>query len=301
MDQGRFSVFPHENFVDLFLVQFGWEQCESLYSYGPHVRNNYLFHYIISGKGHLEVRQRDGSVRTYPLRAGQGFLICPNQVTTYCADEKDPWAYTWVEFGGVQAQYRLTLAGLGEDQPVYTPMQPDMSQPVKDELLFIANHAQFSTLKLMAHFYLFLDALIDSSSSKQRVRGLSQQGFYIREAIHFIDQYYRDDIRIEQIASFCGLNRTYFSRLFKEVMGQTPQEYLARYRVNKAMELMRNTNMSIGEVASMVGYPNQLYFSKVFRKYQGLPPRVWRQEDLMALEKKQSAEQSQPKAPKVRN
>ena len=37
MDQGRFSVFPHENFVDLFLVQFGWEQCESLYSYGPHV------------------------------------------------------------------------------------------------------------------------------------------------------------------------------------------------------------------------------------------------------------------------
>lgn len=56
MDQGRFSVFPHENFVDLFLVQFGWEQCESLYSYGPHVRNNYLFHYIISGKGHLEVR-----------------------------------------------------------------------------------------------------------------------------------------------------------------------------------------------------------------------------------------------------
>ena len=91
MDQGRFSVFPHENFVDLFLVQFGWEQCESLYSYGPHVRNNYLFHYIISGKGHLEVRQRDGSVRTYPLRAGQGFLICPNQVTTYCADEKDPW------------------------------------------------------------------------------------------------------------------------------------------------------------------------------------------------------------------
>ncbi|MFQ9480473.1 MAG: AraC family ligand binding domain-containing protein [Oscillospiraceae bacterium] len=34
--------------------------------------------------------------------AGQGFLICPNQVTTYCADEKDPWAYTWVEFGGVR-------------------------------------------------------------------------------------------------------------------------------------------------------------------------------------------------------
>lgn len=195
-----------------------------------------------------------------------------------------------MEFGGVQAQYRLTLAGLGEDQPVYTPIQPDMANRIKDELLYIANHAQASSLNLMAHFYLYLDALIETSASKQRVRGLSQQGFYIREAIHFIDQYYRDNIRIEQIASFCGLNRTYFSRLFKEVMGQTPQEYLARYRVTKAMELMRNTDMSIGEIASMVGYPNQLYFSKVFRKVQGMPPRAWRQQDSLTLENKQSQE-----------
>ena len=285
MVQGRFSVFPHENFVDLFLVQYGWEQCIPLHSYGPHIRNNYLFHYVISGRGWLEVRQHDGTVKKYQIHGGQGFLICPNQVTTYCADENDPWTYTWVEFGGVQSQYRLTLAGLGEDQPIYTAIQPDMANKVKDELLYIANHAQDTSLSLMAHFYFFLDALINSSASKQRVRGLSQQGFYIREAIHFIDQYYRNDIRIEQVAGFCGLNRTYFSRLFKEVMGQTPQEYLARYRINKAMELMRNTDMSIGEISAMVGYHNQLYFSKVFRKIQGLPPRVWRQEDMLKLEK----------------
>ena len=285
MDQGRFSVFPHENFVDLFLVQFGWEQCESLYSYGPHVRNNYLFHYIISGKGHLEVRQRDGSLRTYPLRAGQGFLICPNQVTTYCADEKDPWAYTWVEFGGVQAQYRLGLAGLSEKRPLFQPIQPDMALKVRDELMYIANHPQASSLNLMAHFYLFLDALIDGSASKQRVRGQSQRSFYIREAIHFIEQYYKNAITIDQVASFCGLNRTYFSRLFKEVMGQTPQDYLAHYRISKAVELMRNTNLSIGEIAAMVGYPNQLYFSKVFRKIHGLPPRTWRQEDQLVMER----------------
>ncbi|MBM6870955.1 AraC family transcriptional regulator [Pseudoflavonifractor phocaeensis] len=297
MIQGRFSVFPHENFVDLFLVQFGWEQCIPLHSYGPHIRNNYLFHYVISGRGWLDVRQRDGTGKRYQLHAGQGFLICPNQVTTYCADENDPWAYAWVEFGGVQSQYRLTLAGLGEDQPIYTTIQPEMANKVKDELLYIANHAQDSSLSLMAHFYLFLDALINSSSSKQRVRGLSQQGFYIREAIHFIDQYYRSDIRIEQVAGFCGLNRTYFSRLFKEVMGQTPQEYLARYRITKAMELMRNTDMSIGEIASMVGYHNQLYFSKVFRKFQGLPPRVWRQEDMLKLEKsrEESAQEGREK------
>ena len=285
MSQYMFSVFPYENFVDLFLVQYGWEQCEPLHAYGPHVRNNYLFHYVISGRGWVEIRQQDGSMVTHHLSGGQGFLICPDLVTTYCADEHDPWCYTWVEFGGVQAQYRLGLAGLNEKHPLFQPIQPDMALKVRDELMFIANHPQASSLNLMAHFYLFLDALIDGSASKQRVRGQSQRSFYIREAIHFIEQYYKNDITIDQVASFCGLNRTYFSRLFKEVMGQPPQDYLAHYRISKAVELMRNTNLSIGEIAAMVGYPNQLYFSKVFRKIHGLPPRTWRQEDQLVMER----------------
>ena len=284
MSQHFFSIFPHENLVDLSMVQYGWEQCASLYSYGPYVRNNYLFHYVISGKGYLEVLQPDQTNKRFDIERGQGFLICPGQVTTYCADEHDPWFYTWVEFTGAQAQYRLGLAEINDSQPLYIPLQKEASQKVQDELLYISNHAQESSLHLMAHFYLFLDALIETSSYKQRVRGQSQQSFYIHEAIHYIEQYYRTEIRVEQIATYCGLNRTYFSRLFKEVIGQTPQDYLANYRISKAIELMRNTNMSIGEIANMVGYPNQLYFSKVFRKIHGIPPRTFRQEDALAIE-----------------
>ena len=46
-------MFPNDNFLDFRLFQYGWEQCESLYSFGPFVRNHYLFHYVISGKGIL--------------------------------------------------------------------------------------------------------------------------------------------------------------------------------------------------------------------------------------------------------
>ncbi len=283
--QGQFSMFPHDNFMDLFVVQSGWEQCIPLHSYGPYVRNNYLFHYIISGKGQLDVMQADGSQRRFQLHEGEGFLILPGQVTTYCADQDDPWRYTWVEFGGSQAQYRLGLAGLTEQCPIYTPIQRKMAQQVQDELLYIANHAQVSTMNLMGHFYFFMDALIETSATKQQVRCMTQQGFYIREAVQFIEQNYKEDVKIEQIATFCGLNRTYFSRLFKDLLGQTPQEYLARYRINKAIEIMRSTNLSIGEVAAMVGYPNQLYFSKVFHKYQGVPPRTWRQQDRLVLQR----------------
>ena len=53
MSEIIFSVFPHENFVDLGLYQFGWEQCEPSHSFGPAARNHYLFHYCISGTGLL--------------------------------------------------------------------------------------------------------------------------------------------------------------------------------------------------------------------------------------------------------
>ena len=43
-----FSVFPNENFLDLRLYQYGWEQCAPLHSFGPFIRNHYLFHYVIS-------------------------------------------------------------------------------------------------------------------------------------------------------------------------------------------------------------------------------------------------------------
>ena len=49
MSNVLFSVFPNERFVDLGLYQYGWEQCTPLHSYGPYVRNHYLFHYVISG------------------------------------------------------------------------------------------------------------------------------------------------------------------------------------------------------------------------------------------------------------
>ena len=77
----KFHVFSDERFVDLNLYQFGYEKCEPLHSYGPYARNHYLFHYVISGKGYLRA---DGE---YEITAGHGFLIEPNQVTTYFADE----------------------------------------------------------------------------------------------------------------------------------------------------------------------------------------------------------------------
>ena len=65
MKELMFSVFPSENFVDLGLYQFGYEQCKPAHSFGPAVRNHFLFHYIISGTGILMANDSHGVTQTY--------------------------------------------------------------------------------------------------------------------------------------------------------------------------------------------------------------------------------------------
>ena len=78
--------------MDLTIYQYGYERCEPLKSFGPYVRNNYLFHYVISGKGTLNANDEKDHTSHYHLSAGSGFLIEPGYVNTYYADEAEPRA-----------------------------------------------------------------------------------------------------------------------------------------------------------------------------------------------------------------
>ena len=271
-----FSVFPNENFLDLRLFQYGWEQCAPLHSFGPFVRNHFLFHYVISGKGYLHSDGPDGVTRHYTLGADQGFLICPGQVNTYFADKQDPWKYTWLEFGGLRAEEFLNAAGLSPAQPIYQPKSPAVGAPVRDAMLYIADHSKASTLHLIGHLCLFLDGLIQSSSTRRELVGARLQDFYIQEAVNFMEHNYQRELTVEEIADVCKLNRSYFSKLFRENMGCPPQEFLIRLRLSKAAELMQTTKSSIGDISAACGYPNQLHFSRAFKKRYGVSPREWR-------------------------
>jgi hypothetical protein len=98
-----FTIFPSMNFVDLGLYQFGREDCAPAHSFGPAIRNHFLFHYILSGKGTLMWQDGKGKENITHLKAGQGFLISPGQITTYVADDRIPWEYCWLEFDGLRA------------------------------------------------------------------------------------------------------------------------------------------------------------------------------------------------------
>ena len=82
----------NKDFIDLYLCYCGMEQCAPLYSFGPAIRPNYLLHYVLDGKGYYYVNNEK-----YEVNKNEGFLICPNVVTFYQADEENPWTYLWID------------------------------------------------------------------------------------------------------------------------------------------------------------------------------------------------------------
>ena len=274
-----FSVFPSKNFIDLGLYQFGWEHCEPSHSFGPAVRNHFLFHYVLSGTGTLIAENSKKESITYSIKSGQGFMIFPNQICTYIADAQQPWEYVWIEFDGLRAKETVELSGLCVNSPVYKAKYKDVAQTMKDEMLYIINHKDDSPFHLIGHLYLFIDSFIKSSAITQLKNSNNLRDFYIKESLSFIEQNFQNDITIEDIAACCGLNRSYFGKIFHEVLGKSPQEFLISYRMTKATELLKLTSLSIAEISSTVGYSNQLHFSRAFKKIYGISPRQWRYEN----------------------
>lgn len=279
MSEVIFSVFPSENFIDMGLYQFGWEQCDPSHSFGPAARNHFLFHYVISGTGLLMAMNSNGESVQYSIKSGQGFMLFPQQICTYIADSKIPWEYAWLEFDGLRVKQTLEMAGLNINNPVYKARYKDIAQTMKDEMLYIVNHKDASPFHLIGHLYLFIDALLRSSNSTQITKGNTLRDFYIKEAISYIEQNFQNEITIENIAEFCGLNRSYFGKIFHENIGKTPQEFLISYRMTKAAELLKLTDLQVADIGNAVGYPNQLHFSRAFKNVYGKPPRQWRYEN----------------------
>lgn len=276
MENLLFQVFSDDRFMDLTLYQYGYEKCLPLHSYGPAVRNHYLFHYVISGKGVLSVDKNTFS-KEYKLHGGMGFLIEPGQINTYFADREDPWEYTWIEFDGLKAKEVLESSGLSTDSPIYVPKSEQAGIALKNELLHLSVCKTRSSYHLIGHLFLIMDALQSGSSSKRKTQNGKRTQFYTNEAITFISSNYPFPITVEDMANRLNLDRSYFGKIFKENVGQSPQEFLIRYRTSKAAELLKTTELSVKEISLKVGYPNQLHFSRAFKNIYGQSPRSFRQ------------------------
>ena len=257
----------YEDSDDFYLYELGRNKCEPLYSYEHLLKNRIIIHIIVKGKGILRANNKQ-----YDIHQHQIFLIPENQRSFYQADKDDPWEYIWFVIGGPKIPLILKEAGLTPDHPVYTPK--GSSREIADIAMdALKNYKR--QYYCIGNLYRICDCMIRDSACKDDVT-ISNSLTYVKNAISYIQLKYSESVKIEQIASALGLNRSYLTRLFKDATGYSLQEYLLTYRMKMAVKLLGDENMSIADVAKNVGYCDTFTFSKAFKRHFGKAPSEYR-------------------------
>lgn len=236
---------PNRSFTDFSPLGSGWEHCAPGHSYGPHIRHYYLIHYVFSGTGRFENPRG-----CQPVSAGQAFLIRPEEVCRYTADQVHPWHYSWIGFTGACA--------------AAFDRAPDVFEA--DRLLFeeIREASRYSSTKdayLVSILFRLYCALFDRQERPD----------YVSRAVSYIKLHYMKPLRIEEIADRIGVSRKYLSRLFKERTGATMQQFLLQKRMAEAKQLL-SEGYRVEETAYLIGYSDGFAFSKAYKKYWGHAP-----------------------------
>ncbi|MFW6006918.1 MAG: AraC family transcriptional regulator [Halanaerobiales bacterium] len=102
---------------------------------------------------------------------------------------------------------------------------------------------------------------------------------HIKKIIKFIHNNYDQKIDLDKMAGKLNLSKYYFSHIFKEIIGQTPIEYLNKYRINKAAHLLLNSDKKILDISLLTGFNNLSYFIKTFKKFKNMTPSEFREKN----------------------
>lgn len=102
-----------------------------------------------------------------------------------------------------------------------------------------------------------------------------KQEFYVNKALSLIHESFGDDLSLSQTAYHVGISENYLARLFRQKTGYSFIEYLREYRIQRALELLSDQNLRVGEVANLTGFRDASYFSSVFHRYVGVTPKEY--------------------------
>ena len=249
--------------LPIAIYNSGVQQCEPGYLWGPGVRDHYLIHHVISGKGSYHA---DG--QQYQLEAGDTFIIYPGMVVSYSADLSQPWEYCWVGFQGAEAKVLMKQTPFSKKAPVVHFDPPTAIETAIMSIYKASGSTPCSQVKTIGLLYLFLSLLMEQAPCP--VSDLSLE--YVESAISFISHNYSGPIDVGDISSNVGISRSHLYRVFMKHMGTSPNDYLTRFRIARACELLRQSSLPVGAIAASAVYDDQLYFSRVFKKIMGVSP-----------------------------
>ena len=265
-----------------------------MHSYPLHWHNEMEITYILNGSCMI-------SVNGTPVRAlaGNIILILPNQLHSIDRDEDcSAEYYTFV----------FDLLLLGHDSPSDTCfrkyLKPYLEGAAVLPLRLFSEHTNYffirqsleELLKLespecptglvqgkelfikarLFAIFGFLEPFRKSTDSNNGALSQLAQIQKMKSLLHFINANYMNSLTLQEAASFCGYSASYFMKFFKAFTSSTFVEYLNHYRLEKAGELLRSTDLTVLEISEHVGFENHSYFIRIFKRQYGITPRKYR-------------------------
>ena len=248
-----------------FVTQCGYENCRPDHRYGPTIRDYHLLHFVISGKGVLHINNK-----SYELTKGQGFFIPLGAPTSYKADSDDPWSYGWVGVSGESANQQVALRGLSNDKIVFNFNDCDeIFELIKGLINTYGNEGNgFLAISKLFELFSLINPEFDASAMQLGI---------INEVILDIENNYAGNVTVEELSKKYNISRSQLFRLFKNKLDISPQQYIKHYRINHAADLLRRTELTIGQVMEQSGFSNISNFSRQFKSVYGRSPKDFRE------------------------
>ncbi|WP_019637050.1 AraC family transcriptional regulator [Paenibacillus fonticola] len=137
-------------------------------------------------------------------------------------------------------------------------------------------------LMVKSHLYMLFTLLsrrfMPSEQQGRASLAHSRNADRFKQLLLYIDTHYAEPITVSMAASMMNLNPYHFCKIFKKTTGSTLIEYVNFIRINEAGRQLRESDLTVTEIAEQIGCGNPNYFTKLFKQYKGMPPSQWRKE-----------------------
>ncbi len=264
-----------EQYQGLDLYQIGDLCCEGDFETGRHMQVCYEISYVISGKG---VFYLDG--KTYPVEKGNVFLCLPGQEHDFVADREDPLRFYYLAFNFSEKLARDEPLAAMESilHTVLHPLRQDsfsMGTPFSALLREFISPGEFS--RLMIETYMIQILILTCRDfagfpGKKPECSVDYKNKAVCEVISYIDNNILFMTGMTDIAKRLNYSYSYLSHLFTAEMGISMQEYYNKRRIETALAMLKEEDVSISEIALSLQYQSIHSFSKAFKKAVGFPP-----------------------------
>ena len=252
--------------LEMFWVQYGYEKCDSNLSFGPDIKNHFVIHFIISGKGKFFKENQ-----TYELSEGDSFVIFPKELISYQADNVDPWEYFWIGINGSQCKDYLALCEFEPESPIVKFQNHSKVTEILHEIINTDKNNANANFKITGLIYLlFSHCIKDRQITKEKSKDI------LLDALEYIENNFSHQISVQEIADHCFVNRSHLYKIFKNKLDLSPQEYITHSKLTKAKEFLRSSNLTVTYISEILSFQDPSHFSKQFKDKFKVSPLQFR-------------------------